>query len=64
MQTNVTALVREHCARQGIRITPLPSGAVRFTGWNVSLLVAAFQPVRLEDLEPYDPRKGRALDNI
>jgi hypothetical protein len=56
--------IKKHCEERDIRIITLPSGAVRFLGDGVDLLVANTRTVSVSDLTPYTPRKGRALRNV
>ena len=37
---------------------------MRFMGKGVDLLVASARNVSIEELQPYEPRKGRALRNV
>ena len=56
--------VKRYCQQNDIRIINRPSGAVRFIGEGVDLLVASAFKVSVSDLQPYEPRKGRALHNV
>ena len=56
--------VKRYCQQKNIRVITLPSGAIRFIGKGVDLLVASARAVSLEELQPYEPRKGRALRNV
>ena len=56
--------VKRYCQQKQIRIITKPSGAVRFLGDGVDLLVASARNVSIEELQPYEPRKGRALRNV
>ena len=56
--------VKRYCQQNDIRIINRPGGAVRFIGKGVDLLVASARAVSVEELQPYEPRKGHALRNI
>ena len=56
--------VKRYCQQKNIRVITLPSGAMRFMGKGVDLLVASARNVSIEELQPYEPRKGRALRNV
>ena len=56
--------VKRYCQQKNIRVIALPSGAIRFIGTGVDLLVASARNVSIEELQPYEPRKGRALHNV
>ena len=56
--------VKRYCQQKNIRVITLPSGAMRFMGKGVDLLVASARAVTLEELQPYEPRKVRALRNV
>lgn len=56
--------VKRYCQQKNIRVITLPSGAMRFMGKGVDLLVASARNVSIEELQPYEARKGRALRNV
>ena len=56
--------VKRYCQQKNIRVITLPSGAMRFMGKGVDLLVASVFKVSVSDLQPYEPRKGHALRNF
>ena len=56
--------VKRYCQQKNIRVITLPSGAMRFMGKGVDLLVASARNVSIEELQPFEPRKGRALRNV
>ena len=56
--------VKRYCQQKNIRVITLPSGAMRLMGKGVDLLVASARNVSIEELQPYEPRKGRALRNV
>ena len=56
--------VKRYCQQKNIRVITLPSGAMRFMGKGVDLLVASARHVSIEELQPYEPRKGHALRNV
>lgn len=56
--------IKRHCEERNIRIIKLPSGAIRYVGDGVNLLVADTRAVTLSELQSYEPRKGRALRNV
>jgi len=49
--------IREHCARYGIAVETLPSGAVRFTGPGLCITCAAIADVTVMNLTAYAARR-------
>ena len=60
----VTAEVQKHCADNGIQIIKLSSGATRFKGVGIDIVLSDGNTPKLENLKPYQARKGSALRNI
>jgi hypothetical protein len=61
MIEQVSETVQAHCARHGIRIKHLQTGAVRFTGPEVDMIFNDPSAASVKALQPYRPTKQLAL---
>jgi hypothetical protein len=56
--------IQKYCDQHNIQIIRLSSGAVRYLGHRVDITLSQETPIKLADLKPYEPTKGRNLNNI